>query len=148
MRASCALTLAKKYKLRTLGKVFHKFGADLECKETEVTFYKPSDLRSNHEFRKNKAVNPDVLIAQTWAGKDTKSIFNENCTVCGTTSFVEMHHIRTVKDIRSRFKRGDKITFAQFKGAIMRKQVPLCSYHHSLLHKGQLIRYRKSTQNN
>nr|YP_009868569.1 intron-encoded endonuclease aI1 [Ophiocordycipitaceae sp.]QKG63784.1 intron-encoded endonuclease aI1 [Ophiocordycipitaceae sp.] len=73
-------------------------------------------------------------MTQTWAGKDTKSVFNECCTVCGSTSFVEMHHIRSVNKIRA----GDKVTFAEFLGAIMRKQVPLCSYHHGLLHKGQL----------
>lgn len=41
MKASCALTLAKKYKLRTLSKVFKEFGPSLRCKETDVTFYKP-----------------------------------------------------------------------------------------------------------
>lgn len=89
-------------------------------------------------FRKSKQESPDKLITQTWAGKDTKSVFNEGCTVCGSTSFVEMHHIRSVKEIRAKYRRGDRVTFAEFKGAIMRKQVPLCAYHHGLLHKGQL----------
>nr|QPC56069.1 intron-encoded endonuclease aI1 [Ophiocordycipitaceae sp.]QUT09503.1 intron-encoded endonuclease aI1 [Ophiocordycipitaceae sp.]QUT09531.1 intron-encoded endonuclease aI1 [Ophiocordycipitaceae sp.]QUT13261.1 intron-encoded endonuclease aI1 [Ophiocordycipitaceae sp.]DAJ12179.1 TPA_asm: intron-encoded endonuclease aI1 [Ophiocordycipitaceae sp.] len=48
-----------------------------------------TNLKSDHE--------PDKLITQTWAGKDTKSVFNE-CW-CGSTSFVEMHHIRSVKEI-------------------------------------------------
>lgn len=51
---------------------------------------------------------------------------------------MEMHHIRSVKNIRAKFRKGEKITKAQFEGAIMRKQVPICAYHHSLLHKGQL----------
>lgn len=62
MRASCALTLAKKYKLRTLSKVFHKFGPDLECKDTGVKFYRPENLKSNHDFKNKKTTSPDKLL--------------------------------------------------------------------------------------
>lgn len=35
IKASCALTLARKFKLRTMRKVFRKFGSNLKCSETE-----------------------------------------------------------------------------------------------------------------
>ncbi len=138
LKASCALTLARKYKLGTLSKVFQKFGYELKCEETGMTFFKPDNLKSVHDFRKRITTDLDKLVAQTWAGKNTQSIFSESCTICGSKSFVEMHHIRSVKNIRAKFRKGENITMAEFKGAILRKQVPLCSYHHSLLHKGQL----------
>jgi len=91
-------------------------------------------------------------LLQNWPGKDTKSIFNEVCTICGTTSSIEMHHIKSVKKIRAKYRAGEKVTYAEFKGAILRKQIPLCAYHHRLYHKGELnysdlaliARYRKA----
>jgi len=58
--------------------------------------------------------------------------------VCGSTHFVEMHHVKSVKEIKAKFRKGEKISFAQFKEAILIKLIPFCAYHHSLLHKGQL----------
>jgi group II intron reverse transcriptase/maturase len=138
IKASCALTLAKKYKLRTMSQVFKKFGPDLTCPEIGTKYHKVTGLKAIHDYGKKKEDSVDRIISQTWAGKDTKSAFNESCTVCGSQQFIEMHHIRTVKNIRARYRDGEKITRAQFDGAIMRKQVPLCSYHHILLHKGEL----------
>lgn len=116
LKASCALSLAKKYKIRTLSKIFKKFGPLLECTETGLKFYKPETLKVAHDFKVRKPVNVDRLVEQTWFGKDTRSVFDEACTICGSTAFVEMHHIRSVKDIRARFSKGDKVTAAQFGG--------------------------------
>ena len=138
LKASCALTLAKKYKLRTMSKVFKAYGPDLTCPVTNTGYFKIADLKVLHDYGKKEDKDIDKIINQTWAGKDTKSSFNESCTICGTQQFIEMHHIRSVKDIRAKYRRGEKITRAQFDGAIMRKQVPLCSYHHILFHKGEL----------
>lgn len=49
-----------------------------------------------------------------------------------------MHHYRSVKGVRAKFRKGETIKFAQFEGAIKRKQIPLCEYHHKLYHKGSL----------
>jgi hypothetical protein len=58
--------------------------------------------------------------------------------ICGSTNDIEMHHIRSVKDVRAYFRKGEKISYAEFKEALKRKQVPICSYHHKLFHKGEL----------
>jgi len=44
-----------------------------------------------------------------------------------------MHHLRTVKDVRNRVR-----SYGEWVGAFKRKQIPLCKYHHILLHKGKL----------
>ena len=49
-----------------------------------------------------------------------------------------MHHIRSIKDVRAKYREGNNISFAQFQGALRRKQTPLSSYHHKLYHKGGL----------
>lgn len=48
-----------------------------------------------------------------------------------------MHHVRKVKDVKSKIKTGNS-TYGQWVGSYLRKQVPLCSYHHDLLHSGDL----------
>lgn len=128
--------MAKKYKLGTMSKVFKVYGPDLTCPETNTKYFKVDNLKVMHDYGKKNDRDIDKIISQTWAGKDTKSSFNECCTICGTHQFIEMHHIRSVKNIRAKYRKGEKITRAQFDGAIMRKQVPLCSYHHILFHKG------------
>lgn len=48
-----------------------------------------------------------------------------------------MHHVREAKDIRIKIRTGNA-TYAQWNGAVKRKQIPLCKYHHDLYHNGQL----------
>jgi len=52
-----------------------------------------------------------------------------------------MHHYRSVKDVRAKYRKGDEVSFAEFRGALLRKQIPLCEYHHRLYHKGELLAY-------
>jgi hypothetical protein len=69
-KASCALTLARKFKLRTMRKVFRKFGPNLKCSETENELYRPpslkvkQDFRVRHDFKtdskKNSITNPQI----------------------------------------------------------------------------------------
>lgn len=84
------------------------------------------------------SVLPDNIIKQSWAGKLTQTSFGKVCTICGSSSNIEMHHIRSVKDVRSRYLSKETLSVAKFIGAIKRKQVPLCNYHHQLYHKGEL----------
>lgn len=64
LRYSCALTLAKKFKLQTLAKTFRKFGRDLTYINEEgkkFSLYKPNNLRIldiNERF--NTKINSDI----------------------------------------------------------------------------------------
>lgn len=60
IKASCALTLARKFKLRTMRKVFKKFGSNLKCYETEKELYRPSSLKVIHDFKVESKTNSKI----------------------------------------------------------------------------------------
>jgi len=53
LKASCALTLARKLKLKTIKQVFKRFGPNLKCNETDVTLFYPTSLKVLHDFKSN-----------------------------------------------------------------------------------------------
>lgn len=138
---SCALTLAKKYKLKTLAKTFRKFGRDLKYKNEKGKIYKifrPKSLKMlsiDDRFRTNETISIDKLLNQTWSNALTRSQFDEPCAICGTLDNIEIHHIRTVKNVRVKTR-----TYAQWKGGFKRKSIPLCEEHHIQLHAGNLTK--------
>ena len=60
LKASCALTLARKFKLRTMRKVFIKFGSNLKCSETEKELYRPSSLKVRNVFKAESKTNSPI----------------------------------------------------------------------------------------
>jgi hypothetical protein len=142
LRESCALTLTLKHKLRTKRRVFAKFGFNLKDPETGLIFKAPSSFKTTYSFKtKDPSIfnHTDSILEKKGINKLTKSAFGRPCALCGSTKSVEMHHIRSVnvKDIRHKIRTYTS-TFEQWKGAYLRKQVPLCQYHHKLLHAEQL----------
>jgi len=135
---SCALTLARKYKLKSLAKTFKKFGRNLEFtnklgKKSKI--FRPVNLRMlpmKERFRVNEKTDIDKLLSQTWSNSLTRSQFDEPCAICGLDN-LEIHHIKSVKDVRVKIR-----TYAQWVGAFHRKSIPLCKEHHLLLHAGNL----------
>jgi len=94
-------------------KTYEKFGKYLECPETQKQLFKPDNLRVKHDYKKNYSLpNPMSLLDITWAGKLTETNFGKTCTICGSTTQIEMHHLRSVKDVRAKIRTGD-VTFAQ-----------------------------------
>jgi group II intron reverse transcriptase/maturase len=138
---SCALTLARKYKLKSLAKTFKKFGRDLKFvndKGKEYKIFRPDNLRmlpEDERFRVNENTNIDQLLSQSWSNSLTLTQFDEPCAICGTFDNIEIHHIRSVKDVRVKSR-----TYTQWVGAFRRKSIPLCKEHHYLLHAGKLTR--------
>lgn len=136
---SCALTLARKFKLKTLAKTFKKFGRDLSFvnkKGKEYKIFRPDNLRMlpmNERFKVNENNNIDELLNQTWTNSLTRSQFDEPCAICGTLDNIEIHHLRSVKDVRVKTR-----TYAQWTGGFLRKSIPLCKDHHVQLHAGNL----------
>jgi hypothetical protein len=138
---SCALSLAKKFKLKTLAKTFRKFGPDLAFKNDKgkvFKIYRPKNLRIldiNERFNANTELHTDTLLRKSWTNSLTQTQFDEPCAICGTTENIEIHHIRSVKNIRVKTR-----TYAQWAGGFLRKTIPLCSGHHAALHNGKLLR--------
>lgn len=136
---SCALTLAKKFKLKTLAKTFKKFGRNLQyINETgkKYEIYRPENLRMlpmNERFRGNPTRDIDKLLKQTWSSSLTRNQFDEGCVICGTFEDIEIHHVKSVKSVRMKIN-----TYQQWTGAYLRKSLPLCKDHHIQLHAGKL----------
>ena len=105
---SCALTLARKYKLKSLAKTFKKFGRDLKFvnekeKEKEYKIFRPDNLRmlsENKRFRVNEKTNIDQLLNQSWSTSLTLTQFDGPCAICGTLDNIEIHHMKSVKNVR------------------------------------------------
>lgn len=138
LKSSCALTLAKKYKVRTQGAIFKKFGWLLECPETGVKIIKYDTLKAIHDYKSGIVSNINLdFLDISWATKLTESNIRKVCVLCGTSEKIEMHHLRSVKDVRQKIRTGNA-SYAVWSGAFKRKQIPLCKYHHNLYHAGKL----------
>ena len=137
LQASCALTLARKFKLGTLSKAFSKYGKLLKCPDTGKELYLSKNLKVRHYYQNTRdLILAEKLLWGSLASKLTETKFGKTCTICGSTFDLEMHHVRSVKDIRATFRTGDT-SYEKWTAAMKRKQVPLCKYHHDL-YKGQL----------
>jgi group II intron reverse transcriptase/maturase len=139
MKASCALTLALKYKIRTMRAAFNKFGPQLASPDG-VKLNIPTNFKQKLGFNKAVKGDGDNLMKGTWSSKVTKSNLFKSCLLCGSKSEVEMHHVRAVKDVRQKMRTGNA-TYDDWMGAMNRKQIPLCKYHHRSLHAGKLLHY-------
>lgn len=51
LRQSCALTLARKFKLNTISKTFDTYGFDLECKETNTKLNIPKEFKATFDYK-------------------------------------------------------------------------------------------------
>lgn len=136
---SCALTLARKFKLKSLAKTFKRFGKNLEFvndRGKRYHIYRPDNLRMlplNRRFKASQFVDIDQLLNTSWTSSMTLSQFDESCAICGTHDNIEIHHIKSIKKVRVKTR-----TYAQWTGGFIRKSIPLCRYHHKNLHAGTL----------
>lgn len=69
-----------------------------------------------------------------WSNSLTRSQFDEPCAICGTMENIEIHHIKSVKNVRVKVR-----TYAQWIGGFQRKPIPLCKEHHQLYHSGKVF---------
>ncbi|YP_008475018.1 hypothetical protein, partial (mitochondrion) [Candida oxycetoniae] len=146
LKASCALTLANKYKLKTMAKAFSKFGKNLTDPNTRISFRQPSNFKVTNKYQLGKPINLSNLertINSSWSSKLTDTSFDMACCICGVTSNIEMHHFRKIANIKANL-RFNGYKYSKLISDINRKQVPLCVYHHDLLHAGKLSRWEYS----
>lgn len=130
------MTLARKFKLKTMAKGFEKFNRDLGCsigKDARVSFINIAYTKAVN-IAKVVAPSQDPIknIESIWNAKFTKSNLTAPCAICGDSNNVEMHHVRQIKDMKNPNSKLD--FFTRQMAAINRKQVPLCKDHHIRLH--------------
>jgi group II intron reverse transcriptase/maturase len=136
LKHSCALTLALKLKLKHRSKVFKRFGKTLKCPTTKVEIFIPKTFRRDQKFHINPE-DPKSIMESRWANKFTRSNLYKSCLVCGKFPS-EMHHLRHIKDLKSKRKSGKMDFWKTQLAAINRKQIPLCKEHHVNLHQNKL----------
>lgn len=140
LEESCCLTLARKFKLKTMAATYRKFGKGLGCtitpkngKPKKLILWSPTNFKKQSILnKKNPTVEPLKGLDAVWNAKFTKSNLLKACVICGTTDNVEMHHVRKIKDLRKPSSKLD--FFSRQMAAINRKQIPLCRDHHARLH--------------
>ena len=85
------------------------------------------DLRHSYSGQHGQTKKDPFLVLNTRA-EQAHSALQGVCCLCGTSSEIEMHHVRGLKDLKGR-QRSEKIMIA-----INRKQIPLCRTCHLRIH--------------
>jgi retron-type reverse transcriptase len=137
LHMSCALTLASKYKLKTANKTFHRFGKYLACPATGMSLFRPGAYEAIHLYNPDPIARAEQIIDISW-WRSTRAALSRACALCGSTKVGGTHHIRYVKDVKARIRYVTSASYSEWKGASKRKQIPLCSHHHSAYNNGQL----------
>lgn len=136
---SCVLTLAGKYRTKTISKTIKKFGFGLKFKDDKGNIIAefPRNVFDNIKNIKNHG---DYLYSSNFSNKDpfefieimkyrlptAKAVLGRVCIVCNSTENIEIHHIK-------KLVRGKLILQDYMKGRIItinRKQVPVCKNCH------------------
>lgn len=138
LKMSLIKTLCRKFRARR-PTIYRKFGTNISIeiksaksskgKLRRIDFAWPKLKREPMKFMSK--INPDPTAILKWKIR-TKNHFNSPCASCNSTIDVEMHHIKHIKTINPKLS-----AFDQKVAAINRKQVPLCSSCHSLVHAGK-----------
>jgi group II intron reverse transcriptase/maturase len=137
LKYSCALTIASKMKLKTLRRVFNKYGKNLNIKDESgkiITNYPTVDYRRPRKFfitpildYSSLELYIDKYDSRVQRGrKDLKG----PCTLCGSNQEIEIHHVRKL----SKAKRKDYLSSMMAK--MNRKQIPVCKKCHIKIHQG------------
>lgn len=155
LKFSCLCTLARKYdksiiKLRELYgdpltiTISEKIIKQYSIKETEKTFtlitYKYAretgiidKIKSDYNKRthqENQFNNGDIFNIMKKINWRTYRNLTNQCSICGTTEDVQMHHVKHIK-------KGKVIGFTQVLKQLNRRMIPLCSKHHRDVHNGK-----------
>lgn len=135
---SAACTLMNKLRLTSRAKVFKKFGKELVVKQAgrgqgkEVKFNYQTTLKRLEKFNTGKKNDKNLGLPYyvfNYAIRSKKPL-NAQCSICGTSSNVEMHHRRPLKASKT------ENTFKGIKINLARKQIPLCRECHLKVHTG------------
>jgi len=95
-----------------------------------ITFYQNSDWTNN---RAAFTDSPKVDLVQMNVRLRTRSKLGLPCSICGDPTNVQMHHVRHVRKMTEKQAQG----FTRVMAMLNRKQIPVCSRCHRLIHDGQ-----------
>ncbi len=148
---SFILTLARKFKLRTMRKTFIKFGTKFACYKTNKKGDRVIDLDfdkhyfnrimhvKEHKDFKSKSKKftddhniDDIINKYKYMLPRSIKLLDSNCFICNSSKNIQIHHVKHLKDIKNT---ADYLKSRQIK--MNRKQIPLCLNCHWKVHNGQ-----------
>lgn len=133
LKSSCLKLLAAKLKLKTQAQVYKRFGKNIKIfikhkdKDGRVTtkvkqFVTPKYSNRVWDFK----TNPSPIIEALYANpKSLATLMGLECAICGSTTKVEMHHIRKMSELKARESEIDRLMIKA-----NRKQIALCRKCH------------------
>ena len=138
LKYSCALTIASKMKLKTLKKVFKKYGRNLEVKNDKgkITINYPTADYTKPKKKPKIASFDFISVKDLIQGLDKRSKRGRSdltgpCSLCGSQKKIEIHH---VKKLSKGSKQKDYLLTVMSR--MNRKQIPICQKCHIKIHRG------------
>ena len=137
LKYSCALTIASKMKLKTLKRVFNRYGKDINIKDQTgalITHYPTVKYKKPKKFIKLSVFDYSNLenFIDRYDNRVRKgrSDLKGPCVLCGSQEKIEIHHVRKL----SNQKRKDYLSTMMAR--MNRKQIPVCQKCHKNIHQG------------
>jgi len=137
LKYSCALTIASKMKLKTLKRVFNRYGKDINIKDqtgTIITYYPTVNYKKPKKFIKPSVFDYSNLknFIDRYDNRVLRgrSDLKGPCVLCGSQEKTEIHHIQKL----SNQKRKDYLSTMMTR--MNRKQISVCQECHKTIHKG------------
>jgi len=115
---------------KKFGKNISLYIRNLKGKVIDLNFKPPTLTRKPTNF-KSSEVTKDPLNTKNWRITTINSL-RQPCANCGANKKIEMHHVKHIKTLNVKLN-----TFDRQMASINRKQVPLCTKCHDLVHAGK-----------
>ena len=144
LKYSCVLTIASKMRLRTMKRVFNKYGSNLEVKDEEgkiITSYPTCDYKRPRKFRPTTVAKPDQMITDLSKriGRGRRDLIGP-CRMCGPEDNIEIHHVKSLSK-RKLKRKPDWLLDTMIR--MNRKQIPLCKPCHTKYHKEAIVNSKR-----
>nr|YP_010516708.1 putative reverse transcriptase [Haslea provincialis]UXN44251.1 putative reverse transcriptase [Haslea provincialis] len=138
LKYSCALTIASKMKLKTLKRVFNKYGKDISIRDQKgkiKTSY-PSIIYNRPKKPVRTLIFDYTTIENFIDSFDNRIKRGRNdlkgpCVLCGSEKKIEIHHVRKLSEGSKR-----KSYLSKMMSRMNRKQIPVCQKCHKAIHEG------------
>lgn len=134
LKKSLAKTIATKLNLKSVRKVYLKLGPNISYKTpgtNKIIDFRVPDLSPNLKDFKGETVLKDELRVVEWKLRSV-DLFNRVCASCGSEEEIQIHHVKHIKTINPKLD-----SMGKQMASINRKQIPLCSNCHRLVHQGK-----------
>jgi group II intron reverse transcriptase/maturase len=138
LKYSCALTIASKMKLKTLKKVFSKYGKNLNIKDqagkTLISYptisYKRPKIVVQTPILDFSTLENHIDKYDGRLRRGRKDLEGP-CLLCGSSEKIEIHHVRKLSKSSKR-----KDYLSTIMARMNRKQIPVCQKCHIKIHNG------------